>query len=185
MTSRPASSETSRQAIWTLGTVVAIAALFAFVIFPYLRPKSALDGRDATDFALPVIHGGEAGSRIRLKDLRGKAVVLDFWASWCIPCQKQAPILETVARKYEQGGEVVVVGVNTSDEQEPAIEFARRHALTYAMVFDEGNRVAAAYSVTGLPTLVVVGRSGRIVAVRRSVVREKELEELVGQALGG
>jgi cytochrome c biogenesis protein CcmG, thiol:disulfide interchange protein DsbE len=174
-----------RQAWSTILIVLGVSMLFAFVVLPYLKPKSALQGKPAADFALAVIHGGEAGSRLRLADLRGKAVVLDFWASWCVPCKKQAPILDALARKHEAKGDVVVVGVNTSDECQAALEFARGHDLSYTVLFDEDYQVAAAYAVTGLPTLVVVDRSGKIVAVRRSVVREKELEELVGQALGG
>jgi thiol-disulfide isomerase/thioredoxin len=174
-----------RQAWTTLLLVIAVSAFFAFVVLPYVRPKSPLEGIAAPDFALSVIHGGDAGSRIRLSDLRGKTVILDFWASWCGPCRAQAPIVDTVARRHEAAGDVVVVGVSTSDERDAAIRFAQGANLSYPMVFDDSNRVAAAYSVTGLPTLIIVDKSGKIVAVRRSVVRERELEELVGQARGG
>ncbi len=122
---------------------------------------------------------------MRLSELRGKTVVLDFWASWCAPCRAQAPIIDKLARQHEKDGDLVVVGVNTSDEQEAAIQFARSHNLAYTMLYDEQNQVARAYSVTGLPTLIVVDRAGKIVAVRRSVVRQKELEQLVATAGGG
>lgn len=174
-----------RQAWVTLLLVVGITALFVFVILPYMRPKSPLEGVGAPDFALPVIHGGDPGNRVRLSDLRGKTVVLDFWASWCAPCRAQAPIIDKLARQHEKDGDLVVVGVNTSDEQEAAIQFARSHNLAYTMLYDEQNQVARAYSVTGLPTLIVVDRAGKIVAVRRSVVRQKELEQLVATAGGG
>ncbi len=174
-----------RQAWSTLLLIIGVSAFFAFVVLPYIRPKSKLEGIAAPDFALSVIHGGEAESRIRLSDLRGKTVILDFWASWCGPCRAQAPIIDTVARRHEAAGDVVVVGVSTSDERSAAIQFAQSQNLSYPMVFDDKNQVAAAYSVTGLPTLVIVDKGGKIVAVRRSVVREKELEELVGQAKGG
>jgi cytochrome c biogenesis protein CcmG, thiol:disulfide interchange protein DsbE len=170
-----------RQAWLTLGLVIGVSVLFAFVILPYMRPKSKLEGGPAPDFALPVIHQGEAGNRVRLSDLRGKRVVLDFWASWCGPCREQAPILNALAQRHEAAGDLVVVGVNTSDEKDSAIQFARSANLAYVSVFDEGNRVAAAYSVTGLPTLVVVDEAGKIVAVRRNVVRQKELDQLVAR----
>jgi peroxiredoxin len=174
-----------RQAWTTLLLVIGVTALFAFVVVPYIRPKSPLEGVAAPDFALSVIHGGDPGARIRLSDLRGKTVILDFWASWCGPCRTQAPIMDTVARNHEAAGDVVVVGVSTSDERNAAIQFAQSQNLSYPMVFDDANKVAAAYSVTGLPTLIVIDKAGKIVSVRRSVVRETELEELVGRAGGG
>ena len=176
-------TQNPRQAWTTLLLVIGISALFAFVVLPYLGKKNALEGVTAPDFVLPVIHGGEPGNRIRLSDLRGKVVVVDFWASWCVPCRTQAPIIDTVAKRH--GDELAVVGVNTSDERDAAVRFAQGQNLSYPMVFDENNRVAAEYSVTGLPTLVVVDKSGKIVAVRRSLVPETELEALVGKARGG
>jgi thiol-disulfide isomerase/thioredoxin len=177
-------TQNPRQAWTTLLLVIAVSAFFAFIVLPYIRPKSPLEGVAAPDFALGVIHGGDVNSRIRLSDLRGKTVILDFWASWCGPCRVQAPIVDTIARRHESAGDVVVVGVSTSDERNAAIQFARGANLSYPMVFDDGNRVAAAYSVTGLPTLVIVDQAGKIVSVRRSVVREPELEELIGLAQG-
>lgn len=174
-----------KQAWLTLLLIVGISAFFLFVILPYVRPKSPLEGVGAPDFALPVIHGGETGNRIRLSDLRGKTVVIDFWASWCGPCRQQAPIIDGLARQHEAAGDLVVVGVSTSDEQEAAVRFAQSQNLSYPMVFDEQNKVAAAYSVTGLPTLVVVDKNGKIVAVRRSVVPKKELDQIVERAAGG
>jgi thiol-disulfide isomerase/thioredoxin len=174
-----------KQAWVTLALVVGVTAFFLFVILPYMRPKSPLEGAGAPDFALPVIHGGEPGNRIRLSDLRGKTVILDFWASWCAPCRAQAPIIDKLAREHEAADDLVVVGVNTSDEHEAALQFARSQNLSYPMVYDEQNRVAAAYKVTGLPTLIVVDKTGKIVTVRSSVVRKKELEELVERARGG
>jgi thiol-disulfide isomerase/thioredoxin len=112
-------------------------------------------------------------------------VIIDFWASWCAPCRAQAPIIDKLAREHESANDLVVVGVNTSDEHESALEFARSANLSYPMVYDEQNRVAAAYSVTGLPTLIVVDKAGKIVSVRRSVVRKSELEQLVERARGG
>jgi thiol-disulfide isomerase/thioredoxin len=168
-----------RQAWLTLALVIGVSVLFAFVVLPYLRPKSKLEGGAAPDFVLPVIHQGAEGNRVRLSDLRGKKVVLDFWASWCGPCREQAPVLDALAQRHQAAGDLVVIGVNTSDDKDSAVQFARSNNLSYVSVFDEGNRVAAAYSVTGLPTLVVIDEAGKITAFRRNLVRQKELEKLV------
>jgi thiol-disulfide isomerase/thioredoxin len=168
---------------WTAVLVLVVALLFGLVVLPSLDKKqgSKLLGEAAPDFALPVIYGGDAGDRVRLADLKGKAVVLDFWASWCGPCQAQAPIMDKVARAYEGKG-VIVLGVNTSDESESALQFLRSRNIGYASVLDEANRTATEYGVRQLPTMVVIDRSGRVTAVRSRVVREQELTELIEEA---
>jgi cytochrome c biogenesis protein CcmG/thiol:disulfide interchange protein DsbE len=168
----------------TLALVIAASLIFGLVILPRLGggKPSGIEGTTAPDFELEVISGGEPGNRLRLSSLAGKAVVLDFWASWCGPCRQQAPIVEQLSRAH-QSGEVVVVGVNTSDERDDALTFVKSASLTYTMLFDEGTKVASAYGVRNLPTMVVVGKSGKITAVRSRVVRADELNSLVGEAL--
>lgn len=174
-----------KQSWLTLVLVIGVSLVFGLVILPRLSggKSSVLEGLPAPDFELEVISGGDPGNRLRLSRLAGKAVVLDFWASWCGPCRQQAPIIEELARAHP-AGDVVVVGVNTSDDRGDALAFTKSASLTYAMVFDEGTRVASAYGVRNLPTLVVVGKSGKVLAVRTRVVRRAELDDLVAQALG-
>ncbi len=177
--------EVSPKQPWlTLVLVIGASLVFGLVILPRLSggKSSAMEGLPAPDFELEVISGGDAGNRLRLSNLAGKAVVLDFWASWCGPCRQQAPIVEELARAHPSG-DVVVVGVNTSDDRDDALAFTKSASLTYAMVFDEGTRVASAYGVRNLPTLVVVDKNGKVMAVRTRVVRRAELEELVAKAL--
>jgi cytochrome c biogenesis protein CcmG/thiol:disulfide interchange protein DsbE len=163
--------------------VIAASLVFGLWVLPRLGGKqSPLEGLAAPAFELDVISGGDPGNRLRLRDLGGKAVVLDFWASWCAPCRQQAPIVEAFAKKHAND-DVVVVGVATSDDRDDALAFVKSASLSYAMVWDEGSRVAGAYGVRNLPTLVVVGKSGNIVAVRSKIVRAAELEQLVAEAL--
>lgn len=171
-----------REAITLIALVVVVAGFFGWVILPKLAPpKSALEGQLAPEFVLPVMTGGEPGNRIRLSDLRGKAVVLDFWASWCAPCRAQAPIIDQLDRRY--GEEVVFLGVNTSDSQADAVRFARERELSYTTLADDEGEVRRNYGVQALPTLVVIDPSGRITAVRTRVVREPDLAALVDGAL--
>jgi cytochrome c biogenesis protein CcmG, thiol:disulfide interchange protein DsbE len=174
-----------RIAWWTLAALLAIMVMFALVIVPLMRPKQrdAKVGRPAPDFSLEVIHGGDAGNRIRLSTLRGKAVLLDFWASWCAPCREQMPIVERMTKKFGEN-ELMVVGVDTSDSRADATEFLKARPPGYPSLFDEGGFVAKAYDVTAIPVVVVVDREGVISAVRRSIVPEAELEQLIRDALG-
>jgi len=174
-----------RLAWWTLAALLAITVMFAFVIVPLMRPKrrDMNVGRPAPDFSLEVIHGGDPGNRIRLSTLRGKAVLLDFWASWCAPCREQMPIVERMTKKFGDR-DLVVVGIDTSDSRSDATEFLQARAPAYPSLFDEGGFVAKAYEVTAIPVVVVVDREGVISAVRRSIVPEPELEQLIRDALG-
>jgi thiol-disulfide isomerase/thioredoxin len=167
------------------GTVglVAIGVLLVFVVVPsvYSAP-SRLIGHPAPDFSLDVVHNGDAGNRVRLSELKGHAVILDFFAHWCGPCQIEAPILDRVAQRHRGSG-LVVVGINTNDPPGYGAQFARQKRLSYPIVYDDGDRVAARYAVSGLPTLVVIDSKGDVIAVRSGVENEAELDRLVGQAL--
>ncbi|MCC6215942.1 MAG: TlpA family protein disulfide reductase [Polyangiaceae bacterium] len=136
----------------------------------------------APDFALPVVHGGDPGSRFRLADQRGKVVLLDFWASWCRPCRQQLPAIAAVARRWAE--RAVVVGVATSDDPAAVREFLRDESPPYPSLLDDRGEAARAYGVASLPTLVVVAPSGALVAVERGVHSEAELDALLTAAEG-
>ncbi len=174
---------TPGQATMVIGAVLALSIVLGYAILPLFNtPRSKLVGLPAAGFTLPVMSGGEPGSRVRLQDLRGKVVVLDFWASWCAPCRAEAPIIDRVARRHDGKG-VVVLGVTTSDDDWPrAVQFATSHQLGYTTVFDEGDHVANAFLVRELPTLVVIDKDGIVSAVRPRMVHEDELEALVSAA---
>lgn len=139
--------------------------------------------RDAADFRAPLVLNAPAGSKeLVLSELKGRAVVLDFWASWCGPCRAEAPVLQRLHERYAAEG-LAVVGVNTSDEEGAAAPTARHLRLTFPIVYDDAQRVAKLYGVTGLPTLVVISKTGKIVAIRSGTTSEAALEELVRKAL--
>ena len=166
----------------TIVALMALSVLFGFAILPRLFPTSTLVGHPAPDFALEVVNGGSPGDRIQLSGLKGQSVILDFWATWCEPCQIVAPILDRVSRKH-QGKGLVVVGVNTSDQPGLAPVFAKRKGLSYPIVYDTGDDVARRYGVSNLPTLVMINPQGNVVAIRTGVEDESAIEDLVTSAL--
>jgi cytochrome c biogenesis protein CcmG/thiol:disulfide interchange protein DsbE len=173
----------SRKADGTLviAVVIALSAMFAFVVLPLLDSSKGLTGKVAPDFTLPVIHGGEPGSRLQLSDLRGKPVILDFWASWCGPCREQIPALEALSKSLE--GKLHVVGVNTSDQRGSGTALMRRLGTSYVSVADEQDSVAAAYGVSVLPTLVIVDREGKVRYSASRVLSQQALEQKLAELL--
>ncbi len=163
--------------------LLALTALFGLAILPRLGlPSGRLVGKPAPAFALPVAANGEVGKSMKLDDLKGRPVLLDFWASWCGPCAAEAPVIDRVARRFEKKG-LVVMGVNVDDPPEAIKAYASQKGLSYPMVVDVGKRASMQYGVEKLPSLVVIGRDGNVVAFLTGIVDEAALNEVVGAAL--
>jgi len=164
--------------------VLALAAGFVFVPRVTQSCNSSAANEPAPDFTASVIaNPPEAGqTSITLSALRGRPVILDFWATWCGPCQAEAPIVNGIATRFKDKG-LVVVGVNTSDAQGLAEVFVRKKGLSFPIVFDEGNDVAHKFRVENLPTLIVVSKEGKVHAVRHGITSDSDLERLVRQVL--
>lgn len=179
----PPGPNRERRAGWLLGGLALIGALvYALWGWPFAASRaSPLVGAAAPDFALPVIQGGPEGNRIRLADLRGHVVLLDFFASWCVPCAAQTAVLrEALAGRTDEP--VLLVGIATADAAEAARGFAARHAPGMVAVHDAEGAVAARFGAVDLPTLVVIDPSGVVVGVRSGVVVRAELEQLLTEA---
>jgi cytochrome c biogenesis protein CcmG/thiol:disulfide interchange protein DsbE len=136
--------------------VLAVLA-YGFVVNPRDIP-SPLVGRPAAPFALTTFEG----EPLALEALRGKVVLVNFWASWCTPaCYDEAPVLERALRDYRDRG-LVIVGVGMQDTPEAAQAFIRRFGLTFPNAPDAGGKVAVEYGVYGVPETFVVDRAGTI-----------------------
>lgn len=139
-------------------------------------PWSApLVGRAAPDFTLTLFEGGT----VRLADLRGRVVLVNFWASWCTACRQESPVLEWAWQTYRPGG-LVVIGVNVWDRREDALAMMREFGKTYLNGPDPSGRILQDYGVTGIPETFVIDRAGRIArkylgpVTRELLIRELE-----------
>ena len=103
--------------------------------------------------------------RLALADLKGKAVVVNFWASWCIPCRDEAPVLQKTYERYRDQG-LVVLGVDVNDFRQDARRFMKRYGLTYPVAYDGKGSTVGKWGVRGFPETFFVDRSGTLVGER-------------------
>ncbi len=191
--------------------VVAIVAAAVGVLFVALlgyglasqAPNLTIDGQlaqgraaVAPGFELPVLHDGELGplaerlrgplvdGRLSLAELRGAPVVLNFWASWCDPCRKEAPLLEASWRQARSDG-IVFVGLNMQDARSDARRFLDEFRVSYPNVREPDDATARAWGTTGLPETFFLSRDGRVVAHVVGLIREPQMRAGLEAAMTG
>jgi cytochrome c biogenesis protein CcmG/thiol:disulfide interchange protein DsbE len=142
---------------------------------------SPLLGRPAVPFALTTFDG----KPISLEAARGRVVVVNFWASWCVPaCYEEAPSLERAWRTYRDRG-VVLIGVNIQDKEEPARRFLTQFGHTFPNAPDPAGRVSVDYGVYGVPETFFIDRQGRVrfkqVGAVTDEIMKQHIETLLGE----
>lgn len=139
--------------------------------------RPPLVGGPAPEITLKDLQGQE----VRLSDLRGKIVLLNFWATWCKPCKEEMPAMQASHDKLRGQG-FVVLAVNELEDTEKVIEHVRSHGHTFPVVMDHDNRVANRYGVVGLPASFLVDRQGIVrEQIIGSLLTEERIAELVRQ----
>ncbi len=171
---------------WALLVVtglLGVGALAYLGVLEALRARLASDGMTAPTMKLEKYEGGT----LSLADLKGKVVMLDFWATWCPPCQAEMPSLVKLAKEYEGQGLVFVAA--SRDDMPDAPLFVQEFILSRMpelapYVVYAPDEMAAAFQVTALPTLYFLDREGRVVDAQRGMLDEAALRRRVEQALG-
>ncbi len=171
---------------WVLLVVtglLGVGALAYLGVQEALRARLASDGMEAPSMKLEKYQGGT----LSLGDLKGKVVMLDFWATWCPPCQAEMPALVKLAKEYEDKGLVFVAA--SRDEMPDAPLFVQEFILSRMpelapYVVYAPDEMAATFQVTGLPTLYFLDKEGRVVDAQRGMLDEASLRRRIEQALG-
>jgi cytochrome c biogenesis protein CcmG, thiol:disulfide interchange protein DsbE len=153
------------RALKLTGQVVAlavVAGMLGLLIWRLTHQRHAPKiGRPAPAFTLRRVNGA---GKLSLASLRGRPVVLNFWASWCVPCKGEAKMLEQAWQQYRAKG-VVFLGVDYHDVTSDARTFLSHHGVTYTTVQDGSGMVGDRYGLTGVPETFFIDRSGRLVGV--------------------
>jgi peroxiredoxin len=138
-----------------------LAAILAIstVLTPVARAAAPAP---APDFTLPARDGGN----VRLSDLRGQVVMINFWATWCGPCRQEMPLLQQIQAKYEPLG-FTLVGINVEPDSAAAMTWLKQVSVSFPILFDQKNVVAEQFGVQGMPSSVFVDRAGNVRYVHR------------------
>ena len=155
----------------------AVAVVVAVVAFRPSGDQQVAPGAAPTFSAVDL-----TGRPVRLVDYRGRTVLLNFWASWCIPCRKEFPLFKAVEGKEFGGTEVAVLGVVFNDEKGPAAGFMREQGATWTGIQDPGGKIADAYDVglrPGIPVTVLIDRDGRLAERHVGELRKEDLDRLL------
>ena len=141
-------------------------------------------GMPAPDFDLPMYANYEngLGQQIKLSDLRGKVVIINFWASWCVPCKDEAPALEAIAQKYADR-DVVMLGINYLDVERDALAFLATYGVSYGNGVDLQQRISKAYRITGVPETFIIDQQGVVREVFIQPITEPQLSATLDNLL--
>ena len=171
--------------IFLLIGLLLLLGLIAIMAINLSKVESVeLAGREAPAFTLPLFDQFEQ-EQLALADLRGQVVVINFWASWCVECYKEADLLEQAWRDY-QGKGVVFVGVDYLDTDKEGLAYMEKYDITYPSGPDIGNKIAQDYAITGVPETFFIDKAGNIAHVKIGPLEKEELygmlDRLVAQS---
>jgi len=143
--------------VQTIAFVVVLGVLALFAVGIQMRGAKPVESGLAPQFNVPTFDGGN----FSLAEQRGKVIVINFWASWCIPCRQEAPMLERVYKRYKDRG-VVFIGLDYVDTDTKAKEFIDEFKITYPNGPDIGTEAALKYRIKGIPETFFVGKDGML-----------------------
>ena len=164
------------------GLIVTFAVLLALLVLLAWGLKKVQAGPVSSGMAPDFTLTSFDGRTLKLSELRGQVVIINFWASWCPPCREEAAYLEQTWRKYEGKG-VVFIGVDWVDTEKEALAYMDEFDLTYFNGPDIGTRIAQAYNIQGVPETFYVAKNGELRGVHIGPLKSPELDDKIDELL--
>lgn len=168
-------------AIWVV--IIALLALFAWGLFNNSQERP-IAGAAAPDFQMQFFDGYgwvETNDDTHLAQMRGRPVVLNFWASWCVECHLEAELLENLSREY--GDRVLFLGIAYVDTPTKSLEYLESYGISYPNAPDLGGAISKKYEITGVPETFIIDTDGTIVDVVIGPVNETRLRSVLAELL--
>ncbi len=156
----------SRLFFWGLGVLSLITLAVGLWLWQADRRQIAAQARPlnetarlAPDFVLSTADGRQ----VRLRDLQGKVILLNFWATWCPPCKAEMPDLDALYRQYGAARDFIVIGIDAQEKPETVVAFARQNHITFPLALDtDGAVTSGLYRVRAFPTSLIIDRADNI-----------------------
>ncbi len=172
----PAGRKINFVAVLFIGVFVLIAVFFGVALVGKNQTQPTEGG--APEFTLTTFED----QQIKLSDLRGKVVMINFWASWCGPCRYEAPELQKTWEQYKDRG-VVFLGIAYTDTERNAKAFLKEFGITYSNGLDLGTRISAKYRIQGVPETFIIDRSGTVSDFVKQPIDQARLSAMLDKAL--
>ncbi len=175
---------------WVALTIVVVLVM-TFTVIAWNRfgtdpslVKSPLIGKPAPEFSLPDLADESGQALVRSADYEGRLYVVNFWASWCVPCREEAPALQSFYRRWSSRG-VGMVGIVYNDRAGDARGFRDEFGLTYPQAMDPDGVAAIDFGVFGVPETYVIDQRGVVMAKLIGAVGPDTLDQVLNQVLAG
>ena len=140
--------------VW--GGLIVFLAIVGFALVKSQRGRVAV-GERAPDFSLTSFDG----QAYKVSELKGKVLLVNFWASWCVPCANEAAYLQAAWKSYPPRGDVLFLGVDYTDTEKAARAYIQKFGITYPNGPDLGTRISGMYRMTGVPETFIIDQNGR------------------------
>ena len=137
----------------------------------------ALTGSSSSGPAPAFTLASRAGQDVSLAQYKGNVVMINFWASWCGPCRQEMPLLESIYKKYNKMG-FTMIGVNVEPDSNAANEWLKATPVSFQILYDRDSKVSKLYDVAGMPSTVIIDRSGKLRVLHRGYKAGDENEYL-------
>jgi cytochrome c biogenesis protein CcmG/thiol:disulfide interchange protein DsbE len=159
-------SQTARPRLWSIIAWIALFGLLVVVAMVLLRKQQGpiTVGQKPPTFSLTTFEGQQIGPA----EMTGKVVLVNFWASWCKPCEQEAADLESAWQYYQLRGDVVFLGIAWTDTEAASLAYIKKFNITYSNGPDLGTKISQAYRTTGVPETYIIDKNGNLASVKLS-----------------